>query len=767
MKHKVLIVAFSSLLIAGCSAFDNNKSKNSPEYDKLNGSSISFDNKLNENGFFKKNISRYETVKLTFNYILDKETFDKNFNIKSEIGTDIKFSSKLFYDKKNEITYVFVSPENNSYLNLFKENKNNWGHLSFITMNSKLDFEKNVPISKSIKFNIKENKASNKTEQIISVNNNGFLEVKSNFIFNVYSFEENKLNEVSKDNESNYIFNSVKELKLKDSINNFNSDFYFVTTLDEKTKELIIVKTININEYKKLLPNKINDIAKLEKNTLNSNSEIPKSVNINFLNDSVLEKELTFKEPYEFSKSGINYLKYDYSINNTPFSGYFLIKVESKVSNNNSNSSNISNSNNNVKQNNNISKNNTSSNTTSNETGTKSKSNNTIKKPEKTYVKDNIEFAEVSDKIINEINNVSKNNNILKNEVDVIVKEPSKAKTVTAPTEAPVIDKEYTISYDNEFERYLANNLIAQTTAFSIANFDQSKNINTIKDTVKKVILQNPLVMNVDSYAIYSNGVLEFNYKNTNLTTKQKAIMSEANKVIRNIIRPGMTDEQKVYAIYNYLEENTRYDYGAAENAAKNNYKSINSSFDDSFNTYGIMVNKVGVCQSYSGAFNLLADLAGVESIVVTGDMKGVPHSWNKVKINGVWYNVDSTNNLTNSNVPYMAFLMNDDNLKKAGYIFDNDYWTDSDIGKFNSTNNSLEYYQKNNLIANSYEDYTKIMEREFKKGNKTISIRFFNNNLTSDQLGALVIAAAHKSNVKLSGMTYSLGNTYISFTIY
>ena len=69
-------------------------------------------------------------------------------------------------------------------------------------------------------------------------------------------------------------------------------------------------------------------------------------------------------------------------------------------------------------------------------------------------------------------------------------------------------------------------------------------------------------------------------------------------------------------------------------------------SFNDSFTPYGVLLNKTGVCSSYAGAFKLLAQQAGLECIVVTGNLDGeLPHAWNKIKIDGEWRIVDSTNN--------------------------------------------------------------------------------------------------------------------------
>ena len=72
----------------------------------------------------------------------------------------------------------------------------------------------------------------------------------------------------------------------------------------------------------------------------------------------------------------------------------------------------------------------------------------------------------------------------------------------------------------------------------------------------------------------------------------------------------------------------------------------MDEKFNDSFTAYGVLINHVGVCASYSAAFKLLADAAELDSIVVTGYLDGnLPHAWNKVMLDGQWNIVDATNN--------------------------------------------------------------------------------------------------------------------------
>lgn len=49
------------------------------------------------------------------------------------------------------------------------------------------------------------------------------------------------------------------------------------------------------------------------------------------------------------------------------------------------------------------------------------------------------------------------------------------------------------------------------------------------------------------------------------------------------------------------------------------------------------------ICMGYAATFDALAKKMGLESIVVTGKTRRSNHAWNKVKIDGQWYNVDTT----------------------------------------------------------------------------------------------------------------------------
>ena len=160
--------------------------------------------------------------------------------------------------------------------------------------------------------------------------------------------------------------------------------------------------------------------------------------------------------------------------------------------------------------------------------------------------------------------------------------------------------------------------------------------------------------------------------------------------VVEKYIRPDMSDYEKVKTIHDYVINHS----GIAVNpdgSAKHNLE--NGQLTN--NPVAVMIDGKGVCEGYSMTFNRLAELAGVESILVTGRyvpgfyfsyykwdfeqysksydeqmLKGtfkMNHAWNLVKINGKWYHLDvfhddynETNN-PDTKQSYEYFLRSDE----------------------------------------------------------------------------------------------------------
>ncbi|MBP1903831.1 hypothetical protein J2Z32_000443 [Paenibacillus turicensis] len=293
------------------------------------------------------------------------------------------------------------------------------------------------------------------------------------------------------------------------------------------------------------------------------------------------------------------------------------------------------------------------------------------------------------------------------------------------------------INADSAFEEVLAKNLIAGQREISLKAFPEAQNFTTLEDAFKKVIYQNPLILGVERYQYNYETltlIVEYSESANEIKRKQEEIISKAKQIVGSIIKQGMSDDEKRKAIYDYLNDNAKYDDAALENAEKNDFKKTDPQFNDSFTTYGIMVKGIGVCASYASTYKLLSDLAGLESIVVTGTASGVPHAWNKVKIGSEWLNVDATNNLTNSGIPYYLYNTNDETARNLNTIADKDYWIDSELDQFRGDSNSNDYYVQHQLEVSSISEYKTKTESELKKGEYQVTLRFA-SPVNSDEL--------------------------------
>ena len=180
-----------------------------------------------------------------------------------------------------------------------------------------------------------------------------------------------------------------------------------------------------------------------------------------------------------------------------------------------------------------------------------------------------------------------------------------------------------------------------------------------------------------ESYEYIVGGTSSQNTKEVNL----------AKGIIKNIIKNGMSDFDKVKAINDYMLKNVSYDM--------ENYKN-NTIPAASYTALGALEKKVAVCAGYAKMFRLLATTAGLECTYVTGDTPYGYHAWNQVKVDGKWYNIDVTWNDPDCEKDenghyycgcYEYFLLSNEDFEKKH----------TPMGKVNATGSSrdLEAFKK------------------------------------------------------------------------
>ena len=132
----------------------------------------------------------------------------------------------------------------------------------------------------------------------------------------------------------------------------------------------------------------------------------------------------------------------------------------------------------------------------------------------------------------------------------------------------------------------------------------------------------------------------------------QEAQMDQAvSSLISSLNLSGKNEYQKAKAIYDYMCSNITYDY-----------KNLNDpNYTLKFSAYAALINKTSVCQGYATLFYRLALEAGLDARVIAGVAGSGNHAWNIVKINGSYYNLDSTWDAGRD--PYAYFLKNMDDF--------------------------------------------------------------------------------------------------------
>ena len=111
----------------------------------------------------------------------------------------------------------------------------------------------------------------------------------------------------------------------------------------------------------------------------------------------------------------------------------------------------------------------------------------------------------------------------------------------------------------------------------------------------------------------------------------EEAFYAEVQKA-KSVVTEDMDDLQIAIAIHEYIVLNCEYD---KERLAD---KTIPK---ESYSAYGVLVNRIAVCQGYALAYKYLMNEFGIECYIVTSD--AMNHAWNLVEIDGSLYQLDAT----------------------------------------------------------------------------------------------------------------------------
>lgn len=181
----------------------------------------------------------------------------------------------------------------------------------------------------------------------------------------------------------------------------------------------------------------------------------------------------------------------------------------------------------------------------------------------------------------------------------------------------------------------------------------------------------------IERFGNTANIYFDVNYSHSKeeLLSRDKELKSKVKQIVKNTIKSNMKDYEKEKVLHDYIVKNCEYD---------ERYYTDTIPME-SYTAYGVLIKGIGVCQGYAVAMNMLLEEAGIESIIITGEVfdyntsKYDGHAWNLVKLDDEYYHLDSTwddpvGSNENDRIIYSYFNLNDNQMKNDHKWDENKY---------------------------------------------------------------------------------------------
>lgn len=159
---------------------------------------------------------------------------------------------------------------------------------------------------------------------------------------------------------------------------------------------------------------------------------------------------------------------------------------------------------------------------------------------------------------------------------------------------------------------------------------------------------------------------------------------------------------------------------------------------------YGVLVTGYGQCEGYAAAMSLLCGKAGIPCYIVYGENdEGASHAWNKIMLDGYWYNVDCTWDDPILQHDNPDFVRHDYLLVKDSEIEGITHFTDELYrGLPPCTGSELNFFSGSGLMFGTAADGIASLEKQIKavglSGKREVEVRFDNETAYLDAINTL-----------------------------
>lgn len=243
-----------------------------------------------------------------------------------------------------------------------------------------------------------------------------------------------------------------------------------------------------------------------------------------------------------------------------------------------------------------------------------------------------------------------------------------------------------TVTTEKQLIKEVQRSMVNLKTNYTITYTGSKINFNNV---INKAIKTDGAVLStLSSYGYSASTVSSSNTTKLTYQFKYYTTKSKNNRAIKlfdaevaKIKKTYKTDVDRVKAVNDYIVLHAQY----------------GGVTTDRYSMYGIALNKQAVCQGYASAAYYMLKKLGFETYYVTGNANGLRHAWNKVKVNGSWYNLDVTwndpvPNIANQ-VSYKYFLLSDKAITR-------DHQPDAGMNYPKATNTKFDFLRNTSSLT-------------------------------------------------------------------
>lgn len=283
-------------------------------------------------------------------------------------------------------------------------------------------------------------------------------------------------------------------------------------------------------------------------------------------------------------------------------------------------------------------------------------------------------------------------------------------------TKAPVI-KEYNVDYTtrygynqlNDAEKKLYADILEAVKSVRLkVDVDESVTDEMWVKVYGCMYMQEPQLFWLSSKKVSKGKLWYWEVDPELIASMQKEIDAKAANVLAQA--EGKSDYEKLKIFHDYI--------------------SLNNDFvkEEGFNQtiYGGFVTGQIQCEGYAKTMQYLCDLSGIESMVIVGSNEsGDSHAWNVVKVDGKWYNLDTTwddpilTQVDKTNVRYRYFLVPDEWIHNKSHFNVNKKVTGTQVTYFNPpacTSDDMNYFKVTNQLYSDKDSADAALREAMKK---------------------------------------------------